>query len=101
MRKPAFSICQNKGADQLRHLRDKGAADQRLYFRYKDTIPLLSISEISSLWPSSVVLQPYLHQTWPETPKAAMFRCDSFIFQAKYFPFILQANYYMKICEQF
>ena len=101
MRKPAFCICQNKGADQLRRLHDNRAADQRLYFRYKDTIPLLSISEISSLWPSSVVLQPDLCQTWPETPKAAMFRCDSFIFRAKYFPFILQVNYYMKICEQF
>ena len=46
MRKPAFCICENKDADQLRSNRE---ADQRLCFRYKDsTIPLLSKSEISS-----------------------------------------------------
>ena len=39
MRKPAFCICENKDADQLRGNRE---ADQRLYFRYTDsTIPLL------------------------------------------------------------
>ena len=39
MRKPAFCICENKDADQLRGNRE---ADQRLYFRYSDsTIPLL------------------------------------------------------------
>ena len=47
MRKPAFCICENKDADQLRGNRE---ADQRLCFRYTDrTIPLLSKSEISSL----------------------------------------------------
>ena len=47
MRKPAFCICENKDADQLRGNRE---ADQRLCFRYIDsTIPLLSKSEISSL----------------------------------------------------
>ena len=46
MRKPAFCICENKDADQLRGNRE---ADQRLCFRYTDsTIPLLSKSEISS-----------------------------------------------------
>ena len=44
---PAFCICENKDADQLRGNRE---ADQRLCFRYTDsTIPLLSKSEISSL----------------------------------------------------
>ena len=39
MRKPAFCICENKDADQLRGNRK---ADQRLCFRYTDsTIPLL------------------------------------------------------------
>ena len=39
MRKPAFGICENKDADQLRGNRE---ADQRLCFRYTDsTIPLL------------------------------------------------------------
>ena len=47
MRKPAFCICENKDADQLRGNRE---ADQRLCFRYIDsTIPLLFKSEISSL----------------------------------------------------
>ena len=67
MRKPAFCICQNKDPDQLRGNR---LADQRLCFCYKDsTIPLLPRSEISSLWPSSVAVQPGLCGTWSETPK--------------------------------
>ena len=46
MREPAFCICENKDADQLRGSRE---ADQHLCFRYTDsTIPLLSKSEISS-----------------------------------------------------
>ena len=65
MRKPMFGICENKDADQLR---GNGEADQRLCFRYIDsTIPLLSKSEISSLLPSSVVVQPGLCRTWSET----------------------------------
>ena len=44
MRKPAFCICENKDADQLRGNRE---ADQRLCFRYINSIiPLLSKSEI-------------------------------------------------------
>ena len=44
---PAFCICENKDADQLRGDRE---ADQRLCFRYTDsTIPLLPKFEISSL----------------------------------------------------
>ena len=47
VRKPAFCICENKDADQLR---SNCAADQRLCFRYTDsTIPLLPKCEISSL----------------------------------------------------
>ena len=67
MRKPAFCICENKDADQLRGNRE---ADQRLCFRYIDstTIPLLPIYEISSLKPS-VAVQPGLCRTWSETPK--------------------------------
>ena len=67
VRKPAFCICENKDADQLRGNRE---ADQRLCFRYIDsTIPLLPKSEISSLWPSSMAAQPGLCQTWSESPK--------------------------------
>ena len=68
MRKPAFCICENKGADQLRGNRE---ADQRLCFRYTDsTISLLSKSEISNLQPSSVAVMLDLCGTWSETPKS-------------------------------
>ena len=67
MRKPAFCICENKDADQLRGNRE---ADQRLCFRYTDsTIPLLSKYEISSFYPSYAVVQPGLCWTWSKTPK--------------------------------
>ena len=47
VRKPAFYICENKDADQLRGNRE---ADQRFCFRFTDsTIPLLPKSKISSL----------------------------------------------------
>ena len=60
MRKPAFCICENKGADQLH---SNYAADQRLCFRYLDrTFNLLFKSKISSLLPSSVAAQPGLSQ---------------------------------------
>ena len=62
MRKPAFCICKNKDADQLRE------ADQSLCFHYTDsTIPLLFKSEISSFQPSSVAVQPGLCRTGSET----------------------------------
>ena len=65
MRKPAFCICKNKGADQLHRSR---IADECLCFCYIDgTILLLPKSKISSLWPSSVVEQPGLCLTWSET----------------------------------
>ena len=67
MRKPAFCICENKDADQLRGNRE---ADQRICFRYSDsTIPLLPESKISSLYLSYVAVQPGLCQTRSETRK--------------------------------
>ena len=57
MRKPDFCICENKDADQLHSNRE---ADQRLCFRYTDSTIQ---SEISSLWPSSVAVQPGLCET--------------------------------------
>ena len=58
MRKPTFCLCENKDTDQLRGNRE---ADQRLCFHYIDsTIPFLSKSEISSLYPFSVAVQPGL-----------------------------------------
>ena len=72
MRKPAICICENKDADQLRGNRE---ADQHLCFLYTDsTILLLPKSEISSLSPSSVTVQPSLCQTLPETPKPGFLR---------------------------
>ena len=67
MRKPVISLCENKDADQLRGKRE---ADQRLCFRYTDsTIPLFPKSEISSISPSSLIVQPGLCGTWSATPK--------------------------------
>ena len=60
VRKPAFCIYENKDPESL----------QSLCSRYTDsTMPLLPKSEISSLQPSSVAVQPGLCQTWSETPK--------------------------------
>ena len=70
MRKTRICIRENKGADQLR---SNCEADQPLCFRYMDsTIPLHSKSEISSLYPSSVLVQLGLCQTWSE-PKLLVF----------------------------
>ena len=70
MGEPAVCIGENKGADQFR---SNCEADQRLCFRYTDsTIPLLSKSKISSLYPSSVAEQLSLCRTWSE-PKLLVF----------------------------
>ena len=59
------TICENKGADQLRGNRE---ADQRLCFRYSDsTIPPLLNSKISSFQPASVAEQAGLCRTWSKT----------------------------------
>ena len=72
MRIPAFCICENNDADQLRGNRE---ADQRICFRYSDSaIPRRPKSEISSLYPSSVTVQPGLCQTNSETPKTGFLR---------------------------
>ena len=65
MRKPTFGIGKNKDANQLRGNRE---ADQRLCFRYiNSAIPLFSKSEILSLLPSPVAVQPGLCRTWSGT----------------------------------
>ena len=65
VRKPAFCICKNKDPDQLCGNRD---ADQCLCFCYTDrTIFLLPKYKISSIQPSSAVVQPGLCHTWSET----------------------------------
>ena len=80
MGKPTICIGENKDADQLRGNRE---ADQRLCFRYSDsTIPLLSKSKISSLWPSSVTVQAGLCRACSETtllvfPRGSSYDCES------------------------
>ena len=67
VRKPAFRICENEGADRLGGDRE---ADQSLCFRYTDsTIHLLPKSEISSLYPSSMASQLDLCGTRSKTLK--------------------------------
>ena len=78
MRKPTFCICENKDADQLRGNRE---ADQCLCFRYLDSmIPLVSKSEISSLWPSSVAVQPGLCRARSETRMLVFSRRGSYAY---------------------
>ena len=90
MGNPTTCIGENKGADQLR---SNCEADQRLCFRNKDsTIPLLSESKISSLYPSSVTVQSGLCRTWSE-PKLLVFsRTGSFMYIAKRQRCRLQCN---------
>ena len=65
MRKPAFRKCKDNGADQLG---SNLAADQHLCLSYiASTIPLLPKPEISSLQPSSMVVQPDLCRSWQKT----------------------------------
>ena len=66
MRKQTICIGKNKDADQLHGDRE---ADQRLCFFYnmESTVLLLSKSEISSLEPSSVLVQIGLCLTCTET----------------------------------
>ena len=67
MKKPAFCICKTKGTDQLH---GNSTAHQHLCFCYIDsTIPPLPKSEISSLLPSSVAVQPCVRWIWLETKK--------------------------------
>ena len=64
MGKPTICIGESKDADQLRGNRE---ADQRLCFRYSDSIiPLLLKSEISSFYLFSVTVQAGLCQTCSE-----------------------------------
>ena len=65
MRKSAFA--NNKGADQLAHLR---SLISTFVVRGLDRIiPLVSISEISSLYLASLAKQSSLSLTWSQTPK--------------------------------
>ena len=77
MGKPAFSICKNEEAHQLH---GNCEADQLHCFHYMDsTIPLLPKSEISSLYTSTVAVQPGLCRTWLETPKTGFSLSSSYM----------------------
>ena len=79
MRKPAFCICENKDADQLR---GNPEADQHLCFRnIASTIPLLPKYIISSLKPSSVTAQPSLCRSRSETPYTGFLTTRHICFQ--------------------
>ena len=98
MRKPTFCICENKDADQLRGNRE---ADQRLCFRYLDSmIPLLSKSENSSLWPSPVAVQPGLCRTRSETRMLVFSRRGSFkrklYVKTTYVQFIVVSRFFLE-----
>ena len=64
MRKPVLSYVNNKGADQPRSL------ISTFIVRCLDSIiPLVSMSEFSSLYLASVVAQDCSSLTWSQTPK--------------------------------
>ena len=67
MTKPAFAICNNKGADQPAH---PHSLISTFVVRCLDSIiPLLSISEISSFYLASLAVQAGLYLTFSQTPK--------------------------------
>ena len=100
-KKPAFCICENKGADQLR---SSHAADQGLYFPNRgSTIPLLPISEISSfsqlLWLySPVCIRPSRKSRRPVfSERGSYFGCQKNITINKllqYLIFVTYPNYF-------
>ena len=78
MRKPTICIGENKGADQLR---SNWEADHRLCFHYTDrSIPVLSKRKIFSLYPSSLLVQSGLCQTWSEPELLVFPHTGSFVF---------------------
>ena len=82
MRKPAFCICENKDADQLRG--NNREADQRLCFCYiASSIPLYFLkSKFQASEISSAVVQPGLCRIWSETPNTG-FLTTRLIFEGK------------------
>ena len=67
MRKPVYAICEQQGRRSVAHPRSLISA---IVVRCLDsTIPLVSISKISSLYLASVAAQAGLSQPWSQTPK--------------------------------
>ena len=97
MRKPAFCICENKDANQLRGYSE---ADQRLCFLYIDsTTTLLSKYEISTLYLSSVVVQPCLCGTWTETRRPVFSQRGSFCLCSLESPCRIYSNDYQPVTK--
>ena len=102
--KTCFSLhMRNEGKDQLR---GNPAAYQRLCFRYIDgTIPLLPQTEIASLEPSSVTVQPSLGRTWSETQIQVFLGHSSYTFQEnwialpyQHFSYVVNYQYFPYFC---
>ena len=75
MRKPVLATCK-----QQRHRSACASAqsDQRICFRCLDSIiPLVSISEISSIYLVSVAAQAGLSLPWSQTPKTGFSRDEA------------------------
>ena len=66
MRKPVHTICEQQ---RRRSAFASAQSDQRLCFRCLNSISLLALAEISSLYLVSVAEQAGLSLTWLETPK--------------------------------
>ena len=103
MRKPAFCIiCENKR-------RSNREADQRLCFRYIDSvIPLLSKSDISSFYQSSVTVQTGLCRTWSETPKTGFLTtrliytctiCSKSVYEKQHYTGYMTAHHIITLCH--
>ena len=74
MRKPVLAICEQQSC---RSAYASAQSDQHLCFRcLASIIPLVSVSEISSLYIASVAEQAGLSLTWSETPKTDRFSRD-------------------------
>ena len=71
MRKPAFCICENKDADQLRGNR---VADQRLCFATRIVQSLFYLNPKFQAHTITVTVQPGLCRTWSETLKTGFLR---------------------------
>ena len=67
MRNPVLSYANNKGADQP--ARSRSLISTFVVRCLDSIIPLVSMSEISSLYLASVVAQDGLSLTWSRTPK--------------------------------
>ena len=92
-----FCICENKDADQLHGNRE---ADRRLCFLYMDSaVSLVSKSEISSLSPLSVAIQPGLCRTWPESQKTGFLTTRLiYMYNRREVHFAMGGNFSLKIC---